>query len=330
VTLATTERAPPRTERGLSIVRSAISEYRPRRVIDVAFTRSELHAADVAVVIDVLRATSTVGEALAAGYRSVICVDSVDRAACLRAPGRVIAGEQRCVPPPGFDQGNSPREAMTLRGDVLVLATTNGAPAIVAAASCARRVLIASLLNLDAVVEALRAFSQLEVQIVCAGTDGAPALEDSYLAGRICASLPGERTDAALIAEAVARGYATPLDALAASTDAGRLTAAGLGADIAHCAQESRLASVPRVVSAAGAIATVALQSCAAHERREELDRGPDGSDGRAQQEPGAAWRPVGEHELAEPSRVELGLDGHPGEQRNAEPGSGRLLDRSV
>ncbi len=229
-------------------------------MIDVAFTRTELRAADVAVVVDVLRATSTITQALASGYRSVMCVDSVERAARLRAPGRVIAGEQECVMPPGFDQGNSPREAMSPRGEELVLATTNGAPAIVEAVPCAGQVLLASLLNLGAVVQAVESAGERDVQIVCAGTGGAPALEDTYLAGRICAALPGERTDAALISEAVAHSYETPLQALAASEDARVLRAAGLAEDIAHCALESTLELVPRVLSAAEGIATVGLQ----------------------------------------------------------------------
>ena len=102
-------------------------------MIDVALTRADLRAADVAVVVDVLRATTTATQALAAGYRSVLCAESVELALGLRGPGRVLAGERRCVAPPGFDQGNSPREAARRRGDELVLATTNGAPAIVAA-----------------------------------------------------------------------------------------------------------------------------------------------------------------------------------------------------
>jgi 2-phosphosulfolactate phosphatase len=231
-------------------------------VIDVAFTRAELRSADVAVVIDVLRATSTITQALAAGYRSVLCVDTVPHAARLRAAGRVIAGEQHCMTPLGFDQGNSPLEAMSPLGEELVLATTNGAPTIVAAAGHTRHVLLASLLNLEAVLRALADAAELDLLIVCAGTDAAPALEDTYLAGRICAALPeGERTDAALIAEAVARSYGTPFKALAASADARVLTAAGLGADIAHCALESRLEVVPRVLSASAGIATVGLQS---------------------------------------------------------------------
>jgi 2-phosphosulfolactate phosphatase len=232
-------------------------------VIDVAFTRAELRSVDVAVVIDVLRATSTITQALASGYRSVVCVTSVAGATRLRAPGRVLAGEQRCITPPGFDQGNSPRDARSVRGDELVLATTNGAPTIVAAAPHAREVLLASLLNLEAVLQVLAQTPALELQIVCAGTDAAPALEDTYLAGRICAELPGERTDAALIAEAVARRHETPFEALVASADARVLSAAGLDADIVDCARESSLQVVPRVLSAAEEIATIGLQSTA-------------------------------------------------------------------
>ena len=159
-------------------------------MIDVALTRADLRAADIAVVVDVLRATTTATRALAAGYRSVLCAESVELALTLRGPGRVLAGERRCVAPPGFDQGNSPREAARRRGDELVLATTNGAPAIVAAARHAPVVLVACLLNLDAVIAALEG---ADVQVVCAGTDGAVALEDVYVAGRASSRGP-ERT----------------------------------------------------------------------------------------------------------------------------------------
>jgi 2-phosphosulfolactate phosphatase len=229
-------------------------------MIDVAVTPAELRSATVAVVIDVLRATSTVTQALAAGYRQVLCADSLERAVDLRAPGRVLAGERRCLTPPGFDHGNSPVEAARRRGDELVLATTNGAPAIVAAAARAPTVLLACLLNLGAVIAALRiadAHGECDVLIVCSGTDGVAALEDFYVAGRLSAALRGPRTDAARIAEAVARGYPTALEALAASADAQVLTAEGLEADIGYCAQESVLDTVPRVLVAADGVAVV-------------------------------------------------------------------------
>jgi 2-phosphosulfolactate phosphatase len=232
-----------------------------RGVIDVAYTRVDLRQADVAVVVDVLRATSTAAQALAAGYRRVLCAESIERARQLRGPGRVLAGERHCVMPPGFDQGNSPREAIVRRGYELVLATTNGAPTIVAATRQAPTVLLASLLNLGAVGRALRSRTpgrELNVQIVCSGTDGAVALEDVYAAGRLSAALSGDRTDAARVAEAVARAYETPLEALAASADAAALTEANLSGDIEYCARESQLDVVPAVIAAGTGMAVIA------------------------------------------------------------------------
>jgi phosphosulfolactate phosphohydrolase-like enzyme len=107
------------------------------------------------------------------------------------------------------------------------------------------------------VIEALRTAGGngvSDVQIVCSGTDGAAALEDVYVAGRVSAALNGPRSDAALVAEAVARGYPTPLEA---SADARVLRAAGLEHDIVHCALESRLDVVPRVLAAADGVAAV-------------------------------------------------------------------------
>jgi 2-phosphosulfolactate phosphatase len=231
-------------------------------VVDVAFTRAGVRRADAAVVIDVLRATSTATQALDSGYRRVICVESIERAEMLRAPGRVLAGERRCIKPPGFDQGNSPLEATVRRGEELVLATTNGAPTIVAASRHASAVLLACMLNLEAVVAALLAGldpSSREVQIVCSGTDGALALEDTYVAGRLSAALPGPRTDAAKAAEAVARAYERPLTALEQSADAAMLRQVGLSGDIAYCALESILETVPRVCAASDGIAAVDL-----------------------------------------------------------------------
>jgi 2-phosphosulfolactate phosphatase len=228
-------------------------------VIDVALTPADLRPAEIAVVIDVLRATSTATQALGADYRRVMCTETLTLALGLRAPGRVLAGERNGIKPPGFDQGNSPAETTDRRGDELVLATTNGAPAIVAAAGRAPRVILACLLNLDAVVRTLRSHEEADVQIVCSGTDGAAALEDVYVAGRLCAALAGERTDAALVAAAVARAFPTAFDALAASRDAARLRAVDLGADITACAVESVLDIVPGVIASRGGVATVCV-----------------------------------------------------------------------
>lgn len=224
-------------------------------MIDVAFTRAEARPAAVTVVIDVLRATSTIVSALDAGYGRVLCADSLDGARALAAPGRVLAGELHCVRPSDFALGNSPAETIPPRGEELVLATTNGAPAIVRAAELSPVVLVACLLNLDAAVDAI---GGEDVQLLCSGTDGRPALEDVYVAGRIAARLEGSLTDAALVACGVAQAYPTGLEALAASADAAALGREGLGADVDRCARESVIALVPRLVASGDGIASVA------------------------------------------------------------------------
>jgi 2-phosphosulfolactate phosphatase len=210
------------------------------RMIDVAFTRAQLRPARVTVVIDALRATATAVAALAAGYRQVLFTAGIEEARLLRGPGRVLAGEVRCLMPAGFDQGNSPVDAAQRRGDELVLATTNGTPAIITATRTSETVLLASMLNLAATIRRLRD-AGADVQLVCAGADGAVALEDVYVAGRIALELRGGPTDAALAAQATCRAYGDPLSAFAASAGAARLHAAGLGDDVEYCARESVL-----------------------------------------------------------------------------------------
>ncbi|MDT7582213.1 MAG: 2-phosphosulfolactate phosphatase [Pseudonocardiales bacterium] len=234
-------------------------------MIDVAFTGAQVRPAATAVVIDVLRATSTITFALSSGYERVLVAGGIEQARELRAEGRVLAGEVHCERPEGFDLGNSPEETLNPKGSELILATTNGAPAILAAAASCDAVLAASLLNLDAVVATLAA-GPLDVLLVCAGTDGAITLEDVYLAGRISAALEGDRTDAARIAEALAASYADAIDALDASAGSVGLYAAGLASDIAFCAQESITATVPRLARTIGDVAVLEAAPASAGE----------------------------------------------------------------
>jgi 2-phosphosulfolactate phosphatase len=231
-------------------------------MIDVAFLGTDVRAADTAVVIDVLRASSTITLALASGYERVRVAGSIDEAKTLRADDRVLAGEVNCEPAPGFDLGNSPEETREPRGAELVLATTNGAPAIVASAEVAGEVLVASLLNLDAVVAQIEDGG--DVLLVCAGTDGSVSLDDVYVAGRLSAALGGERTDAARVAEAVAAAFATPLEALEASAGAVGVREAGLEQDIAFCAQESIVDVVPRLAETVDGVAIIEPAATAA------------------------------------------------------------------
>jgi 2-phosphosulfolactate phosphatase len=230
-------------------------------VVDVCFTPREIRPVEVAIVVDVLRATSTIVEALAVGYPRVICCSSIAAARDLRAHGRVLAGERDCVRVPDFHLGNSPAAvaAAGRRGKELVLATTNGSPAIVAASAAARRVLIGSLLNLRALLDAIPPDGA--VTIVCSGTDGRPALEDVYVAGRLVAGMSGDRSDAARVAAGVASAYQAPLEPLAESENGARLRASGQALDIAWCATESVLSVVPEVHSAEDGLAVVGRSS---------------------------------------------------------------------
>ena len=84
--------------------------------IHVAFTPDELAAAPTGVVIDVIRATSTICQALATGYERVLCAAEVEDARALAAEGDVtLGGERLGIMIDGFDLGNSPREYLTVR-----------------------------------------------------------------------------------------------------------------------------------------------------------------------------------------------------------------------
>lgn len=227
-----------------------------RLIIDVALTPEALRPCDVAVVIDVLRATSTIAQALSVGYERVLCVAELDEARALRGPGRVLAGERGGVAPPGFDLGNSPAALRRPLAPELVLATTNGSPTIVRAARVADTVILGSLLNLEALLHAIPAG---DVVLVCCGTDGRFGFEDAYVAGRISAALEGDRSDAALAAECVAARYDEATEPLRASADARSLARVGLAADVDWCARESVLDVVPVVSAGPGGVAVAKI-----------------------------------------------------------------------
>jgi len=219
--------------------------------VDVVFTPDEAGAAPTGIVIDVIRATSTICQALVSGYKTVFCAADVDEARALRdALGEgVLGGERNAVRIPGFDLGNSPREYLELIAETLVLSTTNGTRAVVAAAGRCERVLIASLLNLSAVVEAARDAGD-DVLVVCAGVQGTLALDDAFVAGRIVELLRCERTDAAEAAARLTTTWTDAEEAFRASKSGRNLmeNAPELEADIPFCARESVLDVVPRLV----------------------------------------------------------------------------------
>jgi 2-phosphosulfolactate phosphatase len=232
-------------------------------LVHVAFTPDEAAKAPTGVVIDVIRATSTICQALDAGYERVWCAAEVEDARALRANGDVtLGGERLGVRIDGFDLGNSPSEYLEPRSTTLGMSTTNGTRAIVTAAERCERVYIASLLNLAAVTEAARSHGD-DVAVFCAGVRGAFALDDAYVAGRVAEGLGFGRSDAAEAATRLARSYASAEDAFRASRSGRDLIEHGpqLEADIARCARESVLDVVPRLAGMHGVAAELVSRS---------------------------------------------------------------------
>ena len=228
--------------------------------VHVAFTPDEAAEAPTGVVIDVIRATSTICQALASGYERAYCAAEVEEARALaeRIEDAVLGGERKAVKIPGFDLGNSPSEYVAPQGRAVVMSTTKGTHAIVTAAGRCERVLVASLLNLAAVVAA--AAHGEDVAVFCAGVQGAFTLDDAYVAGRIAELLDGASSDAAEAAIRLARSFSGAEEALRLSHSGRNLHAAGLDADIAWCARESVLDVVPRFVGMHGTAAEISLE----------------------------------------------------------------------
>jgi 2-phosphosulfolactate phosphatase len=222
--------------------------------VHVAFTPAEAASAPVGIVVDVLRATSTIAQALASGFERVLCCKEIDEARELRTriPDSLVGGERDAVRIEGFDVGASPREFLERRAGTLILSTTNGTSAILEAAPRCDTVLLGSLLNLDALVREVRGRGE-DVAILCAGFKGAFALDDAYCAGRIVQELGTERSDAAIAAELVARAFPDAHAGLTART----YGPPGLEKDIRFCAQESVLDVVPRFDGLDGPAAVV-------------------------------------------------------------------------
>jgi 2-phosphosulfolactate phosphatase len=199
----------------------------------------------VGIVVDVLRATSTIAQALASGYERVYCCAEIDEALALREQlgEGLLGGERNAVRIEGFDVGASPREFVgEPRARTVIFSTTNGTRAILETAARGEEVLLGSLLNLDAVAEAARERGE-DIGLVCAGFQRQFALDDAYCAGRIVGLLGGEPSDSAKAAHAIARAWPDAHEGLLART----YGPPGLEEDIAYCAQVSVLDVVPRL-----------------------------------------------------------------------------------
>lgn len=213
----------------------------------------------VAVVIDVLRATSTIASALQAGARRVqpVLTPEEARAVAAELGGRaVLGGERGGLKIPGFDLGNSPLEytPRAVSGRDVIITTTNGTRALHGAASAAV-VCTAGFVNLTAVADFVHAGGR-DVAVCCAGTHDQFSLDDGLCAGGLVAALVArsgaEPCDLGLALAEVFRGGRQRIrQLLAACLHGRRLLNLGFAADLDLCAQLDAVPVVPVLVDGA-------------------------------------------------------------------------------
>ncbi|HLV25461.1 MAG TPA: 2-phosphosulfolactate phosphatase [Gemmatimonadales bacterium] len=229
---------------------------------DVFFGTSTLTAADTAgrtaVVIDVLRASTSIAAALCNGARTIIPLDGADeviiRAKAYERREVLLAGERRMLPVPGFDVGNSPHEYTRemVEGRTVLLSTTNGTAALVAVQG-ARETIVTSYANFSVSVNYLVSALQRgsDVTIVCAGRERQFSLEDTACAGRLVRYLIGaipelELNDAARAAMLIESAYGDDLRRIFSESAHGQALAdAGFESDLEICAATDAFPVVP-------------------------------------------------------------------------------------
>jgi len=223
----------------------------------VAFTPAEAVPAPLAIVVDVMRATSSIVQALASGYERVLCCAEIEDARALKAElgdAAITGGEREAQRIEGFEAGASPREFREPQAETLILSTTNGTRSIVTAAEACGEVVLGSLLNLGAVARVARERGE-DAVILCAGYKDVFAIDDAYCAGRVVSLLEADRTDSAIAAALIADRFPDPVDGINART----YGPPGLEEDIAWVAQVDLLDVVPRFAGMMGPAAEVSL-----------------------------------------------------------------------
>ena len=149
----------------------------------------------VAVIVDILRASSTIVTALGEGVTHVFPVATLKECAAYgQQYGCLTAAERDGLPAPGFDLGNSPfgflDAARSVRGRALSISTTNGTAALRRSLAAAE-IVVGSFLNLAAVADFVRQ-QQRDVLVVCAGWKGRFCLEDTVFGGALAARLSAD------------------------------------------------------------------------------------------------------------------------------------------
>ncbi len=208
------------------------------------------------IVVDVLRATSSIISAINGGAVKVVpTVDAGDAVALAQRLGArecVLGGERGGVKINGFDLGNSPEEYLsrTVRNKTVIISTTNGTGALHSVRS-ADKILLGAMINRTAAAKAAAAEGN-DILIVCAGTDGQPSADDLLTSGalidavRVYADIrPGELTDMAILCETLYNNWKEGSFDLSKTFHYARLSAMGFDEDVKFCFTPDTTDTVP-------------------------------------------------------------------------------------
>ena len=231
--------------------------------LHIFFTPADVFAVaaqpdDIYIVIDVIRATTSLATIFDSGAKRVLIAQTIEQAqeAAQQLPECLLCGERQALPLPGFDYGNSPVQfsQAALSGRELILTTTNGTRAFFACPPNSTR-LAGSFYNAQAVVA--RAIQQAQqedhnIAIVCAGEQNYFALDDSVCAGYLALALqrqhPALQVDESVDAAIALYHAYTPPGLLDRCNSARSVIAAGLQEDLHLCMQTNGSNKVPMVV----------------------------------------------------------------------------------
>lgn len=207
------------------------------------------------IVIDVLRATSTIVTALSNGAREIIPVASVEFA--VKVSGgmfgglTLLGGERNTKKIQGFALGNSPLEYThdVVNGKSIILFTTNGTKAIVKA-KFSQNLFICSFLNLSAIANKIIALDK-DIEILCSGRNNFFSLEDGICAGKLVTEILKSKEDAVLsdtsrAALALCKSFGKSIPKLLAETEHGKLLVEnGFEEDIKYCSKLNTVEIIP-------------------------------------------------------------------------------------
>jgi 2-phosphosulfolactate phosphatase len=209
----------------------------------VSLSLDKSYSEDVAIMVDVLRASTTMTVAME-NFSRIIPVKSIEEAEKLAGKyDAVLAGERRGAAIEGFDVGNSPVEISNFNGEVLVITTSNGTRIL---EGMKAKVLVGSFVNANAVAKKAMEMADNHIEIVMAGVEGRFAIEDFLGAGEIIGNLIGCNLDEnALAAYMSSCNHTMVKNAILNSRSAHRLIELGLSNDVDFCIRRNIYDMVP-------------------------------------------------------------------------------------